>query len=242
MVKTPWSAKEIPFHEAAQIGTEKVISQHSTIGIVMTTDGSFGEIPRENFISAEERTIEALKKQEKPFIVVVNSQIPYKEETQQLVKEIQEKYKVSAMAVNCEQLRKEDVSRILEKVLYEFPVSEIRFFIPKWVEILPADHEIKAQILSQIQIICKNIRRICHVTKEALHLEGPYVQEVLLEEASLATGIVRVRIQINDGYYYKMLSALSGVPMESEYELRSEERRVGKECRIGCRSRWSPDH
>ena len=123
------------------------------------------------------------------------------------------------MAVNCEQLRKEDVSRILEKVLYEFPVSEIRFFIPKWVEILPADHEIKAQILSQIQTICKNIRRICHVTKEALHLEGPYVQEVLLEEASLATGIVRVRIQINDGYYYKMLSALSGVPMESEYEL-----------------------
>ena len=109
MVKTPWSAKEIPFHEAAQIGTEKVISQHSTIGIVMTTDGSFGEIPRENFIPAEERTIEALKKQEKPFIVVVNSQIPYKEETQQLVKEIQEKYKVSAMAVNCEQLRKEDV-------------------------------------------------------------------------------------------------------------------------------------
>ena len=219
MVKTPWSAKEIPFHEAAQIGTEKVISQHSTIGLVMTTDGSFGEIPRENFISAEERTIEALKKQEKPFIVVVDSQIPYKEETQQLVKEIQEKYKVSAMAVNCEQLRKEDVSRILEKVLYEFPVSEIRFFIPKWVEILPADHEIKAQILSQIQTLCKNIRRICQVTKEALHLEGPYVQEILLEEASLATGIVRVRIQINDEYYYKMLSALSGVNMESEYEL-----------------------
>ncbi len=219
MVKTPWSSRAIPFHEAAQIGTGKVISEHSTIGIVMTTDGSFGEIPRENFLEAEERTVSELKKQGKPFLIVINSQIPYREETVALAKKLQEKYKVSVMAVNCEQLRKEDVTQILEKVLYEFPVSEIRFFIPKWVEILPPDHEIKAQVLEQIKETMKHIHRICDVTKEELHLEGPYVQDVLLEEVSLATGVVRVRIQINDEYYYKMLSSLSGVPMESEYEL-----------------------
>lgn len=219
MVKTPWSSRAIPFHEAAQIGTGKVISEHSTIGIVMTTDGSFGEIPRENFLEAEERTVSELKKQGKPFLIVINSQKPYGEETVALVKKLQEKYKVSVMAVNCEQLRKEDVTKILEKVLYEFPVSEIRFFIPKWVEILPPDHEIKAQVLAQIQETMKRIHRICDVTKEELQLEGPYVQDILLEEVSLATGVVRVRIQINDEYYYKMLSTLSGVPMESEYEL-----------------------
>ena len=219
MVKTPWSKKAIPFHEAAQIGTKKVIEEHSTIGIVMTTDGSFGELPRENFLEAEERTVLELKKQGKPFMILVNSQIPFKEETLQLVKNLQEKYKVAAMAVNCEQLRKEDVSRILEKILYEFPVSEIQFFIPKWVEILPADHELKSQILAQIREYMKKISRICDVSKESVSLSGPYVQDTLLEAVNLSDGVVRVRLQINDSYYYKMLSALSGVSMESEYEL-----------------------
>ena len=185
----------------------------------MTTDGSFGELPRENFLEAEERTVLELKKQGKPFMILVNSQIPFKEETLQLVKNLQEKYKVAAMAVNCEQLRKEDVSRILEKILYEFPVSEIQFFIPKWVEILPADHELKSQILAQIREYMKKISRICDVSKESVSLSGPYVQDTLLEAVNLSDGVVRVRLQINDSYYYKMLSALSGVSMESEYEL-----------------------
>ena len=219
MVKTPWLKKAIPFHEAARIGTRKVIEEHSTIGIVMTTDGSFGELPRENFVEAEEQTVTELKKQGKPFLLVVNSQTPFKEETQKLVNTLQEKYKVAAMAVNCEQLKKEDISRILEKILYEFPVSEICFFIPKWVEILPADHELKNQILAQIKEYMKKISRICDVTKEAVTLSGPYVQDTILESVSLSDGVVRVRIQINDSYYYQMLSSLSGVHMESEYEL-----------------------
>ena len=136
MVKTPWQEKAIPFHDAARIGTEKVISQHSTIGIVVTTDGSFGEIPRENFIPAEEQTIKELKVQGKPFLILVNSQTPYSEETGKTVKHLEEKFGVSVLAVNCEQLRKEDVTRILEKILYEFPVSEIELFVPRWVEML----------------------------------------------------------------------------------------------------------
>lgn len=219
MVKTPWFKKAIPFHEAAQIGTRKVIEEHSTIGLVMTTDGSFGELPRKNFLEAEAKTITELKKQGKPFLVIVNSQIPYKEETQQLVKEIQEKYQVSALSVNCEQLRKEDVSRILEKVLYEFPISEIRFYIPKWVEMLPADHELKSQILSQIKEKMKTLSHIRDVNHDSVKLEGPYVQETLLENISLSDGTARVRIQVNDEYYYQMLSEMSGIHMESEYEL-----------------------
>ena len=219
MVKTPWFEKAIPFHEAAQVGTRKVIEEHSTIGLVITTDGSFGEIPRENFLEAEERTITELKKQGKPFLVIVNSQMPYKEETLAIARNIQEKYQVAAMTANCEQLKKEDITRILEKILYEFPVSEIRFFIPKWVEMLPVDHELKSQILSQIKEIMKKLRHIRDVSKESIRLSGPYVQDTLLDHVNLSDGTVEVRIQVNDSYYYQMLSEMSGIHMESEYEL-----------------------
>lgn len=219
MVKTPWFEKAIPFHEAAQIGTRKVIEEHSTIGLVITSDGSFGELPRENFLEAEERTITELKKQGKPFLIVVNSQMPYKEETLSLAREIQEKYQVTTVTANCEQLRKEDICRILEKILYEFPVSEIQFFIPKWVEMLPLDHELKSQVLAQIKEYMKKLSHIRDITKDTVKLQGPYVQDTLLESVSLSDGSVRVRIQINDEYYYKMLSQMSGIHMESEYEL-----------------------
>lgn len=143
MVKTPWFEKAIPFHEAAQVGTRKVIQEHATIGLVVTTDGSFGELPRENFIEAEELTVKELKKQGKPFLILVNSQTPYKEETQKLCRELRDKYGVTTISANCEQLRKEDIIKILENVLYEFPVSEIQFYIPKWVEMLSPQHELK---------------------------------------------------------------------------------------------------
>lgn len=219
MVKTPWSSKAIPFHEAAQIGTRKVIREHSTIGLLITSDGSFGEIPRENFLEAEEKTVEELKKQKKPFLVLVNSQFPYKEETIQLAQELQKKYGVTAVTANCEQLRREDITRLLEKVLYEFPISEIHFFIPKWVEILPADHELKAQLLGQIRKLMTGLSRICDINRETVRLESPYVQDTLLEEVELSNGIVRVRIQVKDEYYYRILSELCGIKMESEYDL-----------------------
>ena len=115
MVKTPWFDHEIPFHQAAELGTRKVIRDHSTIGFLVTCDGSFGEIPRENYVSSEERTVKELKETGKPFLIILNSQKPFKEETRQLAKQLQEKYQVSVLPVNCEQLRKDDVIRILEK-------------------------------------------------------------------------------------------------------------------------------
>lgn len=219
MVKTPWFDKAIPFHEAAETGTRKVIREHATIGLVITTDGSFGEIPRENFLDAEATTIDQLKTQGKPFLILVNSQMPYKDETQELVREIQEKYGVTTMAANCEQLRKEDISRILANILYEFPVSEMQFFVPKWVEMLPPDHELKAQLLKEIRERMKNFLHIKDVTKDSVRLKGESVQETILEDVSLSSGKVRIRIQIKDACYYQILSEMSGIHMESEYDL-----------------------
>ena len=186
MVKTPWFPKPIPFHEAAEEGTRKVIQQHSTIGLVVTADGSFGEIPRENLREAEEAAVKELKNQGKPFLVILNSQMPYKEETVRLAKDLKEKYQTAVVPANCEQLRKEDITRILEKILYEFPVSEVSFFIPKWVEMLPLDHPVKSQILAQIRELMKkmtHIRDLCG----GIHLDGPYVRDTFLEECSLSS-------------------------------------------------------
>lgn len=219
MVKTPWYTQEIPFHQAAQIGTRKVIEEHSTIGLVITSDGSFGDIPRENFLEAEEKTVTELKKQGKPFLMLVNSKKPYQEETQRIVKEAEAKYQITALAVNCEQLRREDITRILEKVLYEFPVTQVQFFIPKWIEMLPVSHPLKNQILEQIRDKMTHMDRIRGISRDMLGMEGPYVNEVLLENVSLADGTVRVRVSVKDSYYYQMLSEMTGIPMESEYSL-----------------------
>lgn len=219
MVKTPWFEKAIPFHEAAKTGTRKVIEDHSTIGLVVTTDGSFGEIPRENYIEAENQTISELKKQGKPFLIILNSQIPYKEETQKLAAEMQKKHEVAVVPINCEQLKKEDICRILEKILYEFPISEISYFVPKWVEMLENHHELKQELMKQIKRNMMNMKHIRDLTKDAVRMESPYVQEVVIENVNLADGSVKIKIQIYDEYYYKILSELSGICMENEYDL-----------------------
>ena len=147
LVKTPWFDHEIPFTQAAELGTRKVIGDHSTIGIVVTTDGSIGDIKRPGYIGAERQTVDELKALGKPFIILLNSLKPYSEETVRLAKEMGEEYGVSVLPVNCEQLKKEDIFHILERVLKEFPVTEVDFHIPKWLEILPSTHWLKAQVI-----------------------------------------------------------------------------------------------
>lgn len=219
MVHTPWFPQAIPFHEAARIGTKKVIGEHSTVGLLITTDGSFGELPRENFIQAEEETVGELKKQQKPFLILVNTRKPHSQEAQKLVKELEDKYQVSAMAVNCEQLRMEEITGILEKLLYEFPVSEVRFFIPKWVEMLPLDHPVKGELLSEIREFMQKVSRIRDLTKDSVVFDDPNIQETFLESRNLSDGSANVRLEFQDSCYYEMLSDLSGISMESEYDL-----------------------
>lgn len=219
MVKTPWYEQEIPFRQAAEVGTKKVIQDHSTLGLVITCDGSFGELPRENFRESEERTVQELKKQGKPFLILVNSQKPYKEETLRLVDELQKKYQAAVLSVNCEQLRKDDVIRILEKILYEFPVRQVEFYIPKWVELLPVSHYLKSDILQQIRNIMGNLQYIRDIKIENLQVDSEYVKSTSLEDVNLSNGVVKVRMEMKEPYYYQVMSEMTGVSINSEYQL-----------------------
>lgn len=219
MVKTPWSAEEIPFTMAAEMGTRKVITDHSTIGIVVTCDGSFSEIPKENYLPAQERTIKELKKMNKPFIVLLNTARPYGEEAINQAKEISEKYNVTAMPVNCEQLKKEDINQILEKILYEFPLTMIEFYMPKWVEMLPAGHPMKAEIVDKVRDLMKDYSCIRDVVNHPVELQSGYIKKCKMDGVNMADGCIRVWLEVDDAYYYEMLSGLIGENIHNEYQL-----------------------
>ena len=218
-VKTPWFEYEIPFTKAAGIGTRKVICDHSTIGIVITTDGSIGDIPRENYRPAEEQTIQELKSLGKPFIVLVNTRKPYSEEAKKVAKEIEETHKVTAMPVNCEQLKEEDIHHIMEQILFAFPVSEIQFFIPKWVEMLPRDHKIKQDMLEYVRQVLNHVDEIRDAQNAVVTPQSPYITEAKVGKISMDTGCVAVEIRVDDAYYYETLSELTGTAITSEYDL-----------------------
>ena len=219
LVKTPWYETEIPFTQAAEIGTRKVIADHSTIGIVVTCDGSFGELPRESYLAAEEKTIQELKKLHKPFLVLINSEKPYGQEAQRAAESIREKYGAAAMPVNCAQLKEDDIRRIMEKVLYEFPVTMVEFYMPKWVEMLPASHRMKADMISRIRELMSGIDVIRDVVEHPVSLQGDYIRRCMVESIDMADGCVRVVLDMDDRYYYEMLSDLVGEPVSGEYQL-----------------------
>ena len=218
-VKTPWFEHEIPFTKAATIGTRKVIHDHATIGIVVTTDGSIGEIPRENYRSAEEKTIQELKTIGKPFVVLVNTVKPYGDEAKKVARELEETCQVTAIPVNCEQLREEDIHRIMEQVLFSFPVSELRFYIPKWVEMLPRDHRIKEEMLNYVRHLLADISEIRDVQSVVKTPESPYITEAKVGNISMDTGCASVEIKVDEACYYEMLSELTGTSISGEYDL-----------------------
>ena len=218
-VKTPWFEYEIPFTKAASIGTQKVIHDHATIGIVITTDGSICDLKRENYMAAEEKTIRELQSIGKPFLVLVNSRKPYGTEAKQVAEEIQEKYMVTAMTVNCEQLREEDIHRIMERVLFEFPISEVQFYIPKWVEMLPREHKIKADLISHMREMMKQLSEIKDAVGGIPKSESEYMDEVKIDRIEMDTGCVKIRIHVPEHFYYEMLSDMTGMDISGEYEL-----------------------
>lgn len=219
MVKTPWFDYEVPFTKAAEIGTRKVISDHSTIGIVVTTDGSFGELPRENFVEAEENTISELKTIGKPFVIVLNTQKPFSDEAQKLKKMIGDKYKASCVAVNCEQLKKEDIIHILEEALYEFPISCIEFYMPKWVEMMMPSHPMQKELIDQMKSNMGNIQRVRDITYDALNINSKYVKKSKLDKVDLSKGSIKYHLEVDDIYYYEMISELVGEEIKSEYQM-----------------------
>ncbi|MBQ7919841.1 MAG: stage IV sporulation protein A [Lachnospiraceae bacterium] len=219
MVKTPWFAEEIPFTKAAEIGTDKVMREHSTIGIVITTDGSFGELSRKNYLIPEEKTIAAMKATKKPFVVLLNTNKPYQAETKALCEEISAKYGVSTLPVNCEQLSKEDVVNILKNVLFEFPIRSISFKIPCWVESLPIEHEIKKSLISGLKEIMKEYSSIKDIMYKPMVMENPYVSKVMVEKQGISDGEVVVNMEMVPTYYYQILSEMVGEKITDDYAL-----------------------
>lgn len=218
-VRTPWFDYEIPFTKAAGIGTRKVIHDHATIGIVVTTDGTIGEIPREAYRLPEGKTIRELKEIGKPFLVLVNSARPYGKEALDTVKELKETFDVTALPVNCEQLKEEDIHKMMEELLFEFPVSEMEFYIPKWVEMLPRDHRIKEEMVKYIRGLMEEKTEIRDFVGGMDQPDDTYIENVRVENIAMDTGCIRMEIRVFEKYYYEMLSEMTGMKIQNDYEL-----------------------
>ena len=195
LVKTPWFDYDIPFTKAAEIGTKKVIYDHSTVGIVVTCDDTISELNRSAYIQPETQTMNELKSLGKPFIVVLNSRKPASMETVELARQMEEEYGVSVLPINCDQLRKTDVVHIFEALLLDFPVTCVKFDIPKWVEALDMKDEIKQKVVEKTNL-----------------------QSIEMQALNLADGSVEIRLVLKPEYYYAMLSEIMGEPIRNEYD------------------------
>ena len=211
MVKTPWFPDAVPFVEAAEIGTEKVIKDHATIGLVVTTDGSFGEIARENYISAEEKVITELKEIGKPFIVILNSVHPTNTETVELANDLMNRYSVPVMPINVEAMNEKEIMNILKEALYEFPVLDIEFNMPEWVHVLPNTHEIKSHYLEKIRESVISIEKVKDVELiTSYFMEDEYISKSYISNLDTGTGIVTINLESSEELYNNTLKSLMG--------------------------------
>lgn len=220
MVSTPWFDHQIPFEQAAELGTRKVINDHSTIGLVITTDGSITDIMREDYLEAERRVITELKEINKPFIMLLNSLHPEDSETLKLRNELEERYSVPVMCVNCAQMRSDDVTGIMERILYEFPVCEIGINVPRWVETLDSDHWLRVDMLKAIKDSFKGVHNI-REAREAINKFDNYdfVENARINEINAGVGNILCNINAADGLFYKVLSDITGLEIEGEHRI-----------------------
>lgn len=222
MVSTPWYDHDIPFQEAAEVGTQKVINEHSTIGLVITTDGSFTEIPRHNFVMAEERVVNELKGIGKPFIILLNSSHPGSEETVDLAQKLTEKYDVPVVPVDCINLSKNDIDNILKKVLYEFPVKEFYINLPSWLNKLPDDHWLKQSYDETIRASVANVEKIRDIDEVVdLLADNENTQEVFLENINLGEGLATISVGLLDNLFYEIIKEFSGFEVSNDEDLLS---------------------
>lgn len=221
MVKTPWSTEEMPFAKAAEIGTEKVIKEHSTIGLVVTTDGSITDISRENYVDAENRVISELKQINKPFVVLLNSVHPKEDSTLKLRDELSVRHNVPVIPVDIENLSERDLTGIFERVLDEFPVTEIGFKLPEWFSILDFEHWLKQDVIS----IMKNafnsdysLREITDLIKKIAD-ENEIFNSIDIDSAMMEDGRIKIKIDINPIMFYKILSEISNFDVSSDGDI-----------------------
>lgn len=220
MVMTPWFDYPIPFEEASEIGTRKVIADHSTIGLVVTTDGSITDIDREDYVLAEERVINELKELKKPFVIIVNSINPSDYEVSKLRSELEEKHNVPVIALNCATIRTEEIHGIMEKILYEFPINEMNFYWPKWLSVMDDEHWIKKEIMQTILSSVSNIKKLNEVKNIAEKFVGiEWIQNCWLDVIRLGEGKADYRIHLKEGLFFKILSEMTELNIEGEEQL-----------------------
>ncbi|MCD7746182.1 MAG: stage IV sporulation protein A [Lachnospiraceae bacterium] len=225
MVKTPWSEQPVPFAEAARVGTQKVIKDHATVALVVTTDGSFGELPRESFLEAEKTAIQKLQQIGKPFFVILNSARPFSEEARAAAAQIASAYGVHVEIMNCEQIGTSEIAGIFEQFLLEFPLTRVVFQIPKWVEMLDGDHWLKQSLFASAKEFMQGKRTVRDVASAAVgagkgvFAENENVKRAALEPPDLMDGSARVTVELLDSLYYDVLCEMTGAEIRSEYQL-----------------------
>jgi stage IV sporulation protein A len=220
MVTTPWYDHEIPFEEAAEIGTKKVINEHSTIGLLVTTDGTITDIPREEYLEAEERVIGELKSINKPFIIILNSAKAKDPKTLELSKELESKYDVPVQIMDILNMKQEDVTDIFKRVLKEFPIKEINIDMPEWIEKLESKHWLKDNYWGLVKEICKNVNKVRDIGKTLNSFtDMDFLDSSNIDEMNMGSGTARVTLNPKKGMFYKVLSEYCGCDILGESEL-----------------------
>ncbi len=220
MVRTPWREEPMPFVEAAEMGTHKVITDHATIGMLITTDGTIGEISRASYVEAEERIVEELRALGKPFAVILNSATPQAESSQALAYELEEKYNVPVALVSCLELDAEDIRHILGLILEEFPVSEVRVQMPAWIAALEPTHRIRTSVMASICKCADRVHRIGDVVSAFEGMkENEYLSNAEILLLDLGTGCATLSLEMKEGLYYEIISELSGFSITDEESL-----------------------
>lgn len=220
MVKTPWSQEEIPFEKAAEIGTKKVIEEHSSIAILVTTDGSITGIPREDYIEPEERVVRELCDKQKPFVIVLNSADPNSDNCRNLASELEQKYQTAVMPLNCTNLSLEDINGIFSKILFEFPIEQVNIRFPRWIEGLQDNNEIKTELYNEIKDCFGSTRKLKEISDDVKKLQSTeIIVRTDVDRIDLGNGNVDISISLKDELFYQVLTEITGEEISDEGKL-----------------------
>ena len=217
MVMTPWSESSMPFERAAELGTRKVIAEHSTVGILVTTDGSIGEIRRSSYEEAERRVAEELRALGKPFVILLNSARPESEEAQRLAMELERKYSTPVALLSVPEINSEDIRHIMELLLMEFPIRRVDVEFPAWTTALDGTHWLKNQLQNEVFSCASRVRKLGELNGAFDSLtESEYVREAVMKRLDCGTGVAELEIRLTEPIYYKVISELTGIAVEDE--------------------------
>jgi len=220
LVKTPWSPDPMPFEQAAEIGTKKVITDHSTVGVMITTDGSFGDLQRSDYLQAEQKTVAELKAQGKPFVILLNTTVPESEVTFNLCESLQKKYEVPVLPVDVLNMSEEDIDNIFQNILQEFPLYSLRVRMPQWLQALPFEDDIIREIVAESKNLIADTKKIGELnSQKSVFVNSQYFDEVPIENINMGEGVAYLDVKPQTDLFYKVLSKQCGQEIDSDFQL-----------------------